>query len=93
MKSKKNPKVKYGKVEIPEDAFEPKNVKARITMWIGMDTLMEVKKRAQDKGLPYQTYLNQLIRDSVYGESQASIETRLASLEATVHDIREKIAV
>ncbi len=93
MKSKKNPKIKYGKVDIPEDAFEPKNVKARITMWIGMDTLQEIKKRAHDKGLPYQTYLNQVIRDSVQKEPDKSLETRLASLEATVTSIRQKIAV
>lgn len=92
MKSKKNPKIKYGKVDIPEDAFEPKNVKARITMWIGMDVLNEVKARAQLKGLPYQTYLNQLVKDSLNHEEKVSIESRLATLEATIHDIQEKIA-
>ena len=70
MKSKKNQKIKYGNVEIPEDAFESQNVKARITMWIGMDLLEEVKKRAQKKDLPYQTYINQLIRNAVFGSDE-----------------------
>jgi uncharacterized protein (DUF4415 family) len=70
MKFKKNPKIKYGTVEIPEGAFEPKNVKARITMWVGMDLLEEVKKRAQEKDLPYQTYLNQILRDTVFGSNE-----------------------
>jgi predicted DNA binding CopG/RHH family protein len=70
MKSKKNPKIKYGKVDLPEDAFESKNVKARITMWIGMDLLEEVKKRAATKDLPYQTYLNQVLRDSILGSDE-----------------------
>ena len=70
MKSKKNPKIKYAKVDLPEDAFESKNVKARITMWIGMDLLEEVKKRAATKDLPYQTYLNQVLRDSILGSDE-----------------------
>ena len=70
MKSKKNQKIKYGSVELPEDAFEPKNVKARITMWVGMDLLEEAKKRAQEKDLPYQTYLNQILRDAIFGSQE-----------------------
>jgi hypothetical protein len=92
MKSKKNQKIKHGKVEIPENAFDPENVKARITMWIGMDVLQAVKSQAREKGLPYQTYLNQVIRASVLGKRDNELETRLANLESTVNDIRLKIA-
>ena len=72
MKSKKKPKtkIKYGSVDLPEDAFESKNVKARITMWVGMDVLEEVRKRAAAKDIPYQTYMNQLLRDAVFGSSE-----------------------
>ena len=70
----------------------PENVKARITMWIGMDVLQAVRSQAREKGLPYQTYLNQVIRASVLGKVDKTIETRLASLQSTVKDIRLKIA-
>ncbi len=70
MKYKKKAKIKYGTVEIPEEAFEPKNVKARITMWIGMDLLEEAKKRALKKDLPYQTFLNQILRNAILGSSE-----------------------
>ncbi len=70
MKYKKNQKIKYGKIELPEDAFDPKNVKARITMWIGMDLLDEAKKRAKSKDLPYQTYLNQVLRNAILDSSE-----------------------
>ena len=69
MKSVKK-KIKYGSVEIPEDAFEPVNAKARITMWVGMDLLEEVKKRAAAKDLPYQTYMNQLLRGVIFGSGE-----------------------
>ena len=70
MKSKKNRKIKYGKIDLPEDAFEPKYVKARITMWIGMDLLEEAKKRAASKDLPYQTYLNQVLRNAILDSTE-----------------------
>ncbi len=70
MKSKKNQKIKYGSVEIPEEAFDAKNVKARITMWIGMELLEEAKRRAQEKDLPYQTYLNLLLKEALFGSKE-----------------------
>ena len=83
MKSKKNPKIKYGNVDLPEDTFDHKNVKARITMWIGVDLLDEVRKRAAAKDLPYQTYLNQVLRDTILGSNE---EERIRKL------IREELA-
>ncbi|MBI2604714.1 MAG: hypothetical protein HYW49_01410 [Deltaproteobacteria bacterium] len=76
-------KIKLGNVDIPEDAFEPKNVKARITMWVGMDLLDEVRKRAAQKDLPYQTYLNQILRNAIFGSDE---EKRIRKL------IREELA-
>lgn len=83
MKSKMKAKIKLGNVDIPEDAFEPKNVKARITMWVGMDLLDEVRKRAAQKDLPYQTYLNQILRNAIFGSDE---EKRIRKL------IREELA-
>lgn len=70
MKSKKKPKIEFGTTELPEDAFEPRNIKARITMWVGMDLLEEIRKRAAAKDLPYQTYINQVLRNSIFGSEE-----------------------
>ncbi len=66
-KIKKN-KIKYGKVNLPEEAFDAKNAKFRVTMFVDLDVLDEIRKKAQEKGLPYQTYINQSLRDLVFGD-------------------------
>lgn len=68
MKSTAKKKIKYGNVSLPEDAFNPKETKFRVTMYLDLDVLEEVRKKAKARGLPYQTYINQLLRDSVLGQ-------------------------
>src|SRR5436190_1236527 len=68
-------------VYVPDDAFEPKHVKARITMWIGMDLLEEAKKRGSLKDLPYQTYLNQVLRNVILDSSEDEKIRRLIRQE------------
>ena len=82
-KQKSKSKIKHRRVKVPEDAFEPKNVKARITMWVGMDVLEEIRRRAAAKDLPYQTYMNQILRETVLGSSE---DERIRKL------IREELA-
>ena len=67
MTSTKMTRIKYGKVDLPGEAFDPKNAKFRVTMFIDLDVLDEIRKRAAKKRLPYQTYINQTLRELVFG--------------------------
>lgn len=68
MKSTNKKKVKYGSVSLPEDAFNTKETKFRVTMYVDLDVLDEIRKAAKKRGLPYQTHINQILRDSVFGQ-------------------------
>jgi predicted DNA binding CopG/RHH family protein len=70
MRSTKSKKIKYGKVALPEEAFDPKAAKFRVTMFVDLDVLDEIRRRAANRGLPYQTYINQMLRDSVFGSEE-----------------------
>jgi predicted DNA binding CopG/RHH family protein len=70
MKSTK-PKTKAKKKDvIGADELDAKNGKFRVTMFIDLDLLDEIRKRAGDKRLPYQTYINQLLREQVLGSDE-----------------------
>jgi uncharacterized protein (DUF4415 family) len=68
MKSTVKKKIKYGPVSLPDDAFNAKETKFRVTMYIDLDILDEIRKKAKERGLPYQTHINQVLRDSVFGQ-------------------------
>ena len=71
MKKNKQKKIRHGKVDLlDEDAFNPKETKFRVSMFIDLDVLDEIRKRARAKGLPYQTYINQCLRESHLGSSE-----------------------
>lgn len=57
-------------MDLPPDEFEPKNVKFRVTMFVPLDVLDEIRKKAKAKDLPYQIYINQILRDVVYGDEE-----------------------
>ena len=77
----KNNKISYGKVEIPEDAFEAKNVKERITIMLDQDVLDAFRLRAKQTGDKYQSLINRTLRESM---SQPSLEKRIQVLEQKV---------
>jgi hypothetical protein len=63
MKSTKTNKVIFGKKDkLASDEFDPKHGKFRVTMFISLDVLDEIRRRAKDADLPYQTFLNQELR-------------------------------
>jgi uncharacterized protein (DUF4415 family) len=78
----KNKKIKYGKVDlIPDDAFEPKNVKERVTMFVDQDVVNEFRKWAsQMPGGKYQTLMNQALRRFAFGAEENEFEQRLNTL-------------
>jgi len=73
MPSTKN-KIEHGKKNVlDDDEFDPKHAKFRVTMFIDLPILESIRKEAKQKGLPYQTYINQLLREHVKGDEDKKI--------------------
>ncbi len=47
---------------VEEGDLDPKNTKIRITTFVDGDVLLALRKKAEDKGIPYQTMLNDMLR-------------------------------
>ncbi len=77
----KNKKINYGKVEIPDDAFEPKNVKERITIMLDQDVLDSYKKKATKTGDKYQSLINRTLREAL---TTPDLEERVENLERKI---------
>ncbi|MCM2279481.1 MAG: BrnA antitoxin family protein [Oligoflexia bacterium] len=70
-KKTKRGKIQYGKTDLLDDeAFNPKETKFRVSMFIDLDVLEVVRERAKAKGLPYQTYINQYLRETHLGSEE-----------------------
>ncbi len=73
MPSTKN-KIEHGaKNVLDHDEFDPKHAKFRVTMFIDLPILETIRTEAKQKGLPYQTYINQLLREHVVGDQDKRI--------------------
>ncbi|MBN8554207.1 MAG: BrnA antitoxin family protein [Deltaproteobacteria bacterium] len=72
------------KVELPENEFDPKNVKERITIFIDQDILDFFKARAKKIGSKYQTLINQALKE---WQRKSSLEKRIEALEKQVKRI------
>lgn len=73
MPSTKN-KIELGKKDVLDhDEFDPKHAKFRVTMFIDLPVLETIRKEAKAKGLPYQTYINQLLREHVVRDEEKKI--------------------
>jgi len=77
----KNKKISYGKVEIPDDAFEPKNVKERITIMVDQDVLDSYRKKASKTGDKYQSLINRTLREALVAPN---LEERVEILERKI---------
>ena len=82
----KNKKINYGKKDlIPDDAFEPKNVKERVTMFVDQDVVNEFRKWAGEiAGGKYQTLMNQALRRFAFGAEENEFEQRIKSINQAV---------
>jgi len=58
---------------LDHDEFDPKHARFRVTMFIELRVLEIIRKEAKEKGLPYQTYINQLLREHVSGNDDMRI--------------------
>ena len=74
MRSTNKNKIEYTKKDsLDHDEFDPKHAKFRVTMFIDLPVLETLRKEAKQKGLPYQTYINQLLREHVSGTEDGRI--------------------
>ncbi len=63
--------------------------KVKITINFDADLLAEVKKMSDNTGIPYQTLLNRLLRDTLHHRKQQ--ESRLDRLEHELEKLRKKL--
>ncbi|MDZ4677259.1 MAG: hypothetical protein SGI74_07075 [Oligoflexia bacterium] len=75
-------KIKTGKIEIGSDEFNPKKGKFRVNMFVDLDVVDEIRKIAAKRHVPYQTLINQKLREVFMNEQ--SLEDRLARMEEIV---------
>jgi uncharacterized protein (DUF4415 family) len=76
MKSKKTKtkkKITYGTVEIPDEAFESKNIKERVNCFIDHDVVNWLRQEASKLGIGYQTLLNMKLREAKEGSAEDRI--------------------
>ncbi len=74
----KSKKISYGKVSIPEEAFEPRNVKERITIMIDQDVLDAYRAKAEKHGDKYQSLINRTLREAM---QMPDLEARVSAIE------------
>lgn len=79
-------KIKYGHEDYGPDEFDPRFSKVRITTFVDLDILDEIRRLAKKKGEKYQTLLNKLLRESVFPEKKTfkDLEERILILERAV---------
>lgn len=73
-------KIRIGKVDPFPQNVETKDELIRISMMIEGDLLDELKARASESNLPYQTYLKQLLRRALAQTEFSDIEARFDRL-------------
>jgi uncharacterized protein (DUF4415 family) len=79
--------IRYGNIEIPDEAFKTQNVKLKVTAYLDLDIVQELKKEALKTGSKYQTLMNQKLRDTIFGKT---IDPALR--DAIVNIVRQEIA-
>lgn len=91
IKKTKNADIRAGKRDLLKDEdFRAKSIRHRISIVIPEEVLMRFRKMAQEKGLGYQTLINQVLREaSLANEGVASFGDRLEKLEKEVFPRRK----
>jgi|GEM_PF-1582205 len=82
-------KIKTGKVELPLNEFNPKKGKFRVNMFVDLDVIDSIRKRAAEEHMPYQTWINRKLREVVQNESPPGGVT-LADIERLIDERLEE---
>jgi len=80
----KTKKTKMGKApaRLSNEDVKPENIKIRVNMFMDLDVVEHFRKLSKEKGLGYQTLVNQALREYVSG---------LKSLERRVEELEKKL--
>ena len=64
--------LKFGKIDmLPNEPFDPKQVKVRISIMLDGDILQAARVKAGKQRLRYQTFINKVLRQALLGETEA----------------------
>ena len=86
----KNNKIIYSKEDkLSMDEFEKKNTKVRITTFIDIDVLEQLKEEAATTGKKYQTLLNEKLREIVFEEE--TIKSTLSDINKRLTKVEKRI--
>lgn len=86
----KNNKIIYSKEDkLSKDEFEKKNTKVRITTFIDIDVLEQLKEEAATTGKKYQTLLNEKLREIVLEEE--TIKSTLSDINKRLTKVEKRI--
>lgn len=84
IKKTKNADIQYSKQNKLKDSdFKPQNIGHRISIVIPEDMLMAYRKLASEKGLGYQTVMNQVLREYISSGNE-TLADRIKKLEKAV---------
>lgn len=61
----KSKTVKLGKVNVPAEDFQDKNVRALISIRVPMEMLKAYKREAEKRGIGYQTLMLEILQNHV----------------------------
>ena len=91
-KKKKTTKKKAKKKVTVSDSIsklDKDNLKMRVSIYLDVDIVRELKRRAEETNGRYQTILNQTLRDAVLGKSKIKID-EIEDLEDFVEKLVER---
>ncbi len=75
------------KDSLTENDFKSENIKERISILISVDVLDQIKEKAAQNGLKYQTYINQILfkhlREPSIDEKLELLAKEISSLKAS----------
>ncbi len=78
-----NDKIEYGDVDVPE-VVDRKDVMITISLRMEGDLLDTLRSRAEEKSLPYQTFIKQILREHATDDDRADLVERVKALEELV---------
>lgn len=81
-------KIKYGKTNLLPDRIEREDVRVMISLRMPGDLLDQYRSLAKERGIPYQTLIQQALRD--YAGKNENISRRLEKLEDEVRRMKKK---
>lgn len=68
--------------DIRDEDFEDRNIKIRVTTFVDLDVVKELKRQAKNQKSKYQTLLNKILRDYAFSKEKDTpiTESRLRKI-------------